>query len=173
MSWTDERVERLKELLLEGLSASQIAAELGEVTRNAVIGKLHRLGLSKNDKTKSGNDTPDSECEPCPPTHAKQTNDCDPDSSPAVDDISVKSVKKKPVSPHIAFQPENEVIIPISRKLKLLELTEQTCKWPNGDPATDDFYFCGEKPCGNGPYCEYHSKLALQTNTERRQAKVT
>ncbi len=110
MSWTDERVERLKKLWNEGLSASQIAADLGGVTRNAVIGKVHRLGLSGR--------------------------------------------AKSPTRP---------------LKLELIELTEITCKWPIGDPAHDDFHFCGHKCKDGSPYCAYHVSLAYQPLAERRR----
>jgi hypothetical protein len=62
---------------------------------------------------------------------------------------------------HMRAQQEN-VVVPISRRLRLVELTERTCKWPNGDPLSDDFSFCGNDPAETGPYCKYHSKLAFQ-----------
>jgi GcrA cell cycle regulator len=63
----------------------------------------------------------------------------------------------------------DNVVVPISRRLRLVELTERTCKWPNGDPLAEDFSFCGTDAAETGPYCTYHSKLAYQPAAERRR----
>jgi GcrA cell cycle regulator len=126
MSWTDERVELLRKLWSDGLSASQIAAELGGITRNAVIGKVHRLGLSGRAKSAS---------------------------SAAPRQRKVRS----------------ENIIPIGQRRTILELTEQTCRWPIGDPGSTDFFFCGGNTIAGLPYCAYHSRVAYQPASDRRR----
>ena len=68
-----------------------------------------------------------------------------------------------------AVRPSNEVVVPISRRLELTELTERTCKWPIGDPLAEDFHFCGNDSGDSGPYCAYHSRLAFQPVSERRR----
>src|SRR5579883_491142 len=133
MTWTDERVENLKKLWGEGLSASQIAAELGGITRNAVIGKVHRLGLSGRAKSTSS-------ATPRPrkartPSHMLR--------------IGRATVRGNTALAH-AYEIEAEVepelienIIPIGQRRTILELNEQTCRWPVGDPGSGDFFFCG------------------------------
>lgn len=160
MSWTDERVELLKKLWMEGLSASQIAAELGSVTRNAVIGKVHRLGLSGRAKTSSAAARPKRAqrgssfgVRPARNTHRK---------SGAAFQLPAngeRAVVSQPVA----------VAAPEPLKLDLIELTEQTCKWPIGDPAQEDFHFCGHKTKDASPYCAYHSRLAYQPVVDRRR----
>lgn len=171
--WTDERVEVLKKLWMEGLSASQIAGELGEgVTRNAVIGKVHRLKLSA--RAKPTNTAPRSRpaARPAPRRVA----------SPASSGMSTHmSAKPRPAqtmsrpqtmgATALAMQPEmdthvyvapqsSELFIPEDKRLNLLQLSESTCKWPIGDPLTKDFYFCGGHSLESGPYCEFHSRKA-------------
>ncbi len=162
MSWTDERVARLAKLWADGLSASQVAAELGGVTRNAVIGKVHRLGLSGRAKPagKSGGG---------PKRKASSTRrkgDGGSIRSPRVNrrtgDIAI-AVKPAPV--------EEEVVAPESKKLTLMELTETTCRWPNGDPTMPGFSFCGHKTDDDKPYCKFHNKLAFQPPSERRRRR--
>jgi GcrA cell cycle regulator len=159
ITWTDERVELLKKLWAEGLSASQIAKELGSITRNAVIGKVHRLGLSGRAKGPSQSRMPGQK-------RAARAYAANPQraiarangrSRPAMDEGGARQ----------AALPEIEA--PLSRKLALTELTEQTCKWPHGDPATPDFHFCGHEIAETGPYCRYHSMLAFQPVADRRR----
>ncbi|WP_370671660.1 GcrA family cell cycle regulator, partial [Nitratireductor aquibiodomus] len=69
------------------------------------------------------------------------------------------------------LRPTADVVVPISRKLELVQLTETTCKWPNGDPLSEDFSFCGNEAGENGPYCTYHSRLAYQPASERRRSR--
>ncbi|MGI9401070.1 MAG: GcrA family cell cycle regulator [Rhizobiaceae bacterium] len=163
MSWTDERVAQLTKLWADGLSASQIAAELGGVTRNAVIGKVHRLGLSGRAKSSS------------------QSSASRPKRQPRVNGFSSRSPRSgqralNNVSLKISTATEtNRALIeedieaPKPLKIALTELTEKTCKWPLGDPATDDFHFCGHDICESGPYCRYHAKLAYQPVADRRR----
>jgi GcrA cell cycle regulator len=67
------------------------------------------------------------------------------------------------------LRPQAEVVVPISRRLKLVQLSERTCKWPNGDPLSEDFSFCGNDCADTGPYCGYHSRIAYQPAAERRR----
>jgi GcrA cell cycle regulator len=157
MSWTDERVELLKKLWADGLSASQIAGELGGITRNAVIGKVHRLGLSGRAKSPSSS-VPRARK---PRSHMMRVQ---------------RPMSRGNTALALAYEmdqePEQELvenIIPIGQRRTLLELNEDTCRWPIGDPATTEFFFCGGKPLSSLPYCTYHSRVAYQPANERRR----
>jgi GcrA cell cycle regulator len=164
MSWTDERVELLRKLWSDGLSASQVAAELGPgITRNAVIGKIHRLGLAERAKTASA-----------PRPRAAKT----PRQTAAAPRASASHAVHGNVA--LAFapqalvvaraQPEEEVVIPMSERVTLMELRESMCRWPMGDPTTPEFRFCGGKsPVGGGPYCAHHARVAYQPAQDRRR----
>jgi GcrA cell cycle regulator len=157
MSWTDERVELLKKLWQDGLSASQIAAELGGVTRNAVIGKVHRLGLS-------GRGQPTSSIKRQRRTHApgpRRTR------TMTVGNLALK--QDVDALPEAMPQFRRNVVVPIPKRLSILQLSEATCKWPLGDPGHDDFYFCGNDSLESAPYCEYHAGVAYQTPEPRRR----
>jgi len=158
MSWTDERVELLKKLWTDGLSASQIAAELGGVTRNAVIGKVHRLGLSGRGQ---------------PTSSIKRQRRTHPSGIRRVRQmISVGNLAlKADAMAEAELQPRRNVVVPIPRKLSIFQLTERTCKWPIGDPGQEDFHFCGHDSLENLPYCEYHAGVAYQAPDPRRRAK--
>jgi GcrA cell cycle regulator len=158
MSWTDERVELLKKLWTDGLSASQIAAELGGVTRNAVIGKVHRLGLS-------GRGQPTSSIKRQRRTHSSGIRR-------VRQMISVGNLAlKAEAMAEAELQPRRNVVVPIALKLSIFQLTERTCKWPLGDPGQEDFHFCGHDSLENLPYCEYHAGVAYQAPDPRRRAK--
>ena len=147
MNWNDERVELLKKLWQDGLSASQIAAQLGGVSRNAVIGKVHRLKLS-----------------------ARQSRAVSRPMAATVGANALKIQYDADALPQYHVRPVQEnVVVPMSRRLKLVELTEHTCKWPNGDPLAEDFSFCGNDSAETGPYCQYHARLAFQPASERRR----
>lgn len=185
MSWTDERVELLKKLWLEGKSASVIAKELGDVTRNAVIGKVHRLGLSN--RTTSA--APAAKAKPAtketakaapklkaaPKPEAKVTAEAAAKPAAPIPQPTVPSRSKaivpagQPLPPQpSANETSPEVIAKAAeiekkaKKLNLMELTEKTCKWPIGDPATENFWFCGHAAQAGKPYCETHNGLAFQ-----------
>ena len=156
--WTYERNELLKKLWVCGLSASQIACELGGITRNAVIGKVHRLGLSGRAKSPSST----------APRPRKPPR-------PRIPTIGLKhpatANKRLLELPAYCFEPEPELlenIIPIGQRCSLLELNEGKCRWPIGDPEKEDFFFCGGKPVEHLPYCAYHSRLAYQPAADRR-----
>lgn len=181
MGWTDERVELLKKLWMEGLSASQIAGELGEgVTRNAVIGKVHRLKLSA--RAKPTNSTPRARpvARPAPRRPAAPST---PMGSAMANMNKVRASVSRPQSigaTALAHNPQldtelyvapasAEIFIPEDKRLSLLQLNEQTCKWPIGDPLTKDFYFCGQHSQDSTPYCEFHSRKAYHQIDKKRR----
>lgn len=170
MSWTDERVEMLKNLWAEGLSASQIAAQLGGVSRNAVIGKVHRLKLSSRGRATSSQPrqkktirTGGSGRTTGRGGSAGRTVTAVIGATALQQQFSVDAVAD-PV-----IKPAADVVVPISKKLSLIELNEKTCKWPIGDPLTEDFHFCGNDSGESGPYCTYHASLAFQPPADRRR----
>ncbi len=212
MSWTDERVETLKKMWGDGQSASQIAKELGGVTRNAVIGKVHRLGLSNragSGPAATPAPTPAKAASPRAPgakSALADDDDADLDNESPEDDMAIPA----PVEDDDDEEVEDEVLdeIPMSaarraiipagqplppqpslneispealakvnevektaRKLTLMELTEKTCKWPVGDPATDNFWFCGLAVQQGKPYCEAHVGVAFQPMSARRDRR--
>ena len=160
MSWTDERVELLKKLWTDGLSASQIANELGNVTRNAVIGKVHRLGLSG--RAKSLTSSVPRPRKPRAHSHMLRVR-------PAVRGNTALAYAHE-----LEVEPEPELIeniIPIGQRCSLLELNESKCRWPIGDPGTPEFFFCGGVPVEGLPYCNYHSRVAYQPAAARRDRR--
>jgi len=179
--WTDERVETLKKLWMEGLSASQIAGELGEgVTRNAVIGKVHRLKLSA--RAKPTNSTPRTRpaARPAPRRVASPSAGL---SSMGGGAAKMRSTMSRPQSIGATALAHNteietelyvapaaaELFIPEDKRLSLLQLTEATCKWPIGDPLSKDFYFCGQHSLDTGPYCDFHSRRAYHQVDKKRR----
>ena len=161
MSWNDERVELLRKLWNDGLSASQIAAELGGITRNAVIGKVHRLGLSGRAKSPSS----------------------------SVPRIRKPRVSNGVMRPRMRFSGNNALapdyardtqvdldplanVVPIGPRVSITELSESTCRWPVGDPGADDFGYCGAKPKAGVVYCPYHARVAYQPLADRRRARA-
>ncbi|MGJ8583618.1 MAG: GcrA family cell cycle regulator [Marinosulfonomonas sp.] len=186
MAWTDERVETLKKMWGEGQSASQIAKELGGVTRNAVIGKVHRLGLSNRTGGSTAAKPAAKEATPKPAPAAKPKA-ATPKPAPAPAEAAPKPVvpirrQIIPAGQPLPPQPSANEISPEalasvrevekkSKKISLMELTERTCKWPVGDPATDDFWFCGLSVKTGKPYCEAHVGVAFQPMSSRRDRR--
>nr|WP_160384102.1 GcrA family cell cycle regulator [Cereibacter sphaeroides]MVX48615.1 GcrA cell cycle regulator [Cereibacter sphaeroides] len=206
MSWTDERVETLKRMWAEGQSASQIAKELGGVTRNAVIGKVHRLGLSNRVGGNGSREEAEEEAapalgaapaspppapprpepaRPAEPPRAAEPRPAPERPAPAPAAPAAPVPIRKPVvaaGPPLPPQPSANEISPEAlasvrevekraRRLTLMELTERTCKWPIGDPATDDFWFCGLPSSAGKPYCEAHVGVAFQPMSARRDRR--
>ncbi|MCO6187200.1 GcrA family cell cycle regulator [Rhizobium sp. L1K21] len=174
MSWTDERVEKLKKLWAEGLSASQIAAQLGGVSRNAVIGKVHRLSLPGRAKA-GGTAAPRAPKRQAPAPRAPSYNATSRPAAPrsAPRSVGATALRQDPdasIFEEIEIDRADNVVVPISRRLALTELSERTCKWPVGDPLKEDFHFCGNDSPENTPYCTYHARLAYQPTGERRRA---
>jgi GcrA cell cycle regulator len=167
MHWTDERVELLKKLWSEGLSASAIAAELGGVTRNAVIGKVHRLGLSGRAKPPS----PQLQRRAKPtrtPSHPMRATSSFIRGNTALAADLAPSVGTQ-AAPEPARRPCEEIVIPLSERVTIMELREQMCRWPLGDPGRDDFRFCGSRVALGGPYCGHHAAIAYQPVLDRRR----
>lgn len=194
MSWTDERVETLKRMWGEGQSASQIAKELGGVTRNAVIGKVHRLGLSNRagsggnaGKAAAKEKAPSKPATPKAPPKTKAAPASKPKKEePELDEngIPISAARRAiiPAGQPLPPQPSANEISPEAlakvsevekgaKKISLMELTEKTCKWPVGDPATDDFWFCGLPVQQGKPYCEAHVGVAFQPMSARRDRR--
>ncbi len=162
MSWTDERVETLKRLWQEGLSASQIAAELGGVTRNAVIGKVHRLGLSgRGQPTTTIKRQRRAEQPPQVARRARQPV--------TLGSLALQTNVEAFVEP--APLQRRNVVVPIAKRLTIEALTERTCKWPIGDPGNENFHFCGHDSLEGAPYCEYHAGVAYQAPDPRRRLR--
>ena len=168
MSWTDERVELLRKLWTEGLSASQIAAELANgISRNAVIGKVHRLGLSGRAKAPAA--------APARPRLARPVASAPrPAPERVANPISrgANALAFEPMAlPAEALDPRpvEEVVIPISERVTIMELREGMCRWPLGDPTSADFGFCGARGTIGDPYCTYHASIAYQPTHDRRR----
>ena len=152
MGWTDERVAILKKLWLEGLSASQIDKQLVGVTRHAVIGKVHRLGLS-------GRATPSQ------PRQATYKAPRAP--------RPVAAAPRRVAEP--AHQPAPRVQVyrdEAPGSATVLTLGAHMCKWPIGDPSSDSFTFCGRRS-GEGPYCHEHSQVAYQPPSAKKKSSAS
>ena len=161
--WSDpSRIETMSALWAGGLSAKQIAVALSKTfgfpfTRNAVIAKIHRLGLSKRDKG------------PKQPTKRTRTTPFRVNNTQAAPTVLLGGRKaptpeKEPeLLDHAAFGTAPEPV-----RLKLMDLTGATCKWPVGDPRSPSFFFCGvQKPLGYPPYCPYHCRIAYNPPASR------
>ncbi len=172
MNWTDERVEQLRKLWAEGHSASQIAAQLGSVTRNAVIGKVHRLKLSSRGRSTAAPARQKKAAQPV--TASRTTSRAATVTRSVTTSMGATALQAQFGTEPVAryhMRPAENVVVPISRKLHLVELSERTCKWPNGDPLSEEFSFCGHDPADTGPYCRYHAKVAFQPASERRRTR--
>ena len=205
MAWTEERVRKLTLLWKSGNSASKIAIELGEgVSRNAVIGKIHRLGLSDRgtglnvsgpkkikEKIKDKNLSKDEDLKvsqlenisevssqrkgkkrgrkPLIKNLTKSENKSIYGSN-AIENSSVETGDVDNEIDNITLANMIE-IEKSAKKLSLLELTEKTCKWPIGDPATSEFWFCGHPSEQGKPYCETHISIAFQPIANKRDKK--
>jgi GcrA cell cycle regulator len=159
MSWTEDRVELLKKLWQDGLSASQIAGQLGGVTRNAVIGKVHRLGLSGRAKSPS-NASPR-------PRKPRISNGMRP--RPQYRGNAALQLDYS-ADPEYDLDPLAN-IVPMGPRVSILQLTDATCRWPIGDPGAPDFAYCGSQNKESVPYCHYHARIAYQPLAERRRER--
>ena len=139
MSWTDEKVAKLKELWGKGNTASQIAEIIGGISRNAVIGKAHRLNLSAKIKTR---------------TATSSQNFDNTSNEKNIQSRRGRKSKFKSLIIEKDFEPENPK--------QLEELDENSCKWPIGHPNESTFYFCGRKSLKDFSYCKLHLLYAFQ-----------
>ena len=170
MGWTEERVAELKKLWAEGHSASQIAKRLGSVTRNAVIGKVHRLGLS-------GRATPSRPVKRPPrlarpkPTQLPRQAQAPSAAAPRVASAGALALRPEPAHTHISEAEANVEPKRLSNgdMVTVLTVKDSMCKWPIGDPADANFGFCGHGTAENSPYCAEHARVAFQPAKKRER----
>ena len=199
MSWTDERIDQLKQMWQAGHTASQIAETLGGVSRNAVIGKAHRLGLqSRPSPVKAG----EAESEPAPkPVAAEKPAPAPSAPPPPAEPRPIAAAEPRPATPPAdapvvrsigpgGFQRQNpheqqspippappRRLVPakpapeIAEKTSLLDLNDRICKWPLGHPGEPDFHFCGDPVNPGFPYCVQHCGQAYQAQMPRRDRR--
>lgn len=166
-SWTDERVELLRRLWDDGLSASQIAFQIGGVSRNAVIGKVHRLGLAGRVK-------------PIGPAAVPGRRK---DGATGGLEIEAETIVEEPTLPEppaiVAHRPAPDfpparpapepVALAVSERVTIMDLRDSMCRWPMGDPTSPDFRFCGGRAITGLPYCTQHAQVAYQPAAERKR----
>jgi len=199
MSWTDERIDQLKRLWESGITASQIAEELGGVSRNAVIGKAHRLGLQARPSPVRANDagaapeadrpTPSPAPAPVTPPAATPATSVPIAAVPANRPAPATQVVMRSIGPggFLRQGPGDQQppatpapprrLVPakpsaeVAGKTSLLDLNDKICKWPLGHPGEPDFHFCG-RPINPGfPYCVDHCSVAYQAQLPRRDRR--
>lgn len=169
MAWTDDRIELLTKLWAEGLSASQIAGRLGDVTRNAVIGKVHRLGLSGRTTTSRAK-TMRTRRRPAQPRNRAARPQLRSHGNTALKPAYDADTEEELVLLPAAVP---ELLIPLHERASILTLNESKCRWPIGDPGDEEFHFCGRHSGTQTPYCEYHSAIAYQPAQSRRRGART
>jgi len=163
-TWTEDRVETLTKLWGEGLSASVIAKILGGVTRNAVIGKVHRLRLEGRAPARRAPATADKTIEVKPPRKAP--------AAPRTDGaMALKQEVEKQAAPAEKTAARVHLVDPPLKGAisNIMELTRHTCRWPIGDPGEENFAYCGSQAGNGSPYCEHHTKLAYQPSSGQRR----
>lgn len=163
MGWTDERVETLKRLWLDGLSAGQIAKQLGGVTRNAVIGKVHRLGLAGRAAPSQPARTAYKPPRPVSDNVRKAVAEHQTRSRPTLTAVPATATGADAITG--AMPRPLPVRYEEPGSATVLTLGAHMCKWPIGDPSSDGFTFCGRSNGGNGPYCVSHAAIAYQPAT--------
>ena len=153
MEWSSERIDQLRSLWQEGLSASQIAVSLGGITRNAVIGKAHRLGLM-------GRPSPIKNR----PTGVVRQR---PVRRPRIEAPAPRIVAPPPQPPRRVEKVAQPIEVEDGPGATILTLTDRICKWPIGDPRHADFHFCGKASSEGLPYCAEHARRAYQPPARR------
>jgi GcrA cell cycle regulator len=201
MSWTDERIERLKKLWHDGATASQIADELGGVSRNAVIGKAHRLGLElRPSPVRPGEEKEARKAAPAaappkpaaPKAESPRTEAAESAAAPAQSHPPRRSspemqyrsigpggfIRQGPgdQQPPIPPAPPRRLVPAkpspeVADKTSLLDLNDRICKWPMGHPGEPDFHFCGNPANPGFPYCVQHCGVAYQAQLPRRDRR--
>ena len=163
LSWTDDRVALLRRLWEDGQSASKIAAQLGGVTRNAVIGKVHRLGLAG--RARGGEDG--QAAAPASKVVEIETAIAVVETQ-APEPVAILAHRPAPEFPAPAPSPE-PVALQVSQRVTIMDLRESMCRWPIGDPTTPEFRFCGGRSITGLPYCTQHAEIAYQPAAERKR----
>ena len=198
MSWTEERIERLKKMWHDGATASQIADELGGVSRNAVIGKAHRLGLEQRPSPVKAGEEKEAKkpaplaaaSRPLPKADApRAAPDTPATPHPAPLNRSAPEMQYRSIGPggFIRQGPGDQQppippapprrLVPakpspeVADKTSLLDLNERICKWPMGHPGEPDFHFCGQPSNPGFPYCVEHCGIAYQAQLPRRDRR--
>ena len=150
-TWTPERIEQLRNCVVTGLTCSQIAAEIG-VTRNAVIGKIHRLGLSSGRPAAAPGRS-------CPPRARRPR-------------VSPQRAFLRLINADVPHDADRAMLaaepIDSAQRCSLLELTQSNCRWPVSDPGSADFAFCGNEAVAGFPYCSGHARMAYRVPARRR-----
>jgi GcrA cell cycle regulator len=159
--WTDDRVALLRRLWEDGQSASKIAAQLGGVTRNAVIGKVHRLGLGG--RARGAEEAPASVSKVVEIETAIAVVE-----TQAPEPVAIVAHRPAPEFPAPAPAPE-PVALAVSQRVTIMDLRESMCRWPLGDPTTPEFRFCGARSITGLPYCTHHAEIAYQPAAERKR----
>lgn len=154
MSWTDERVALLKRLWGEGKTAAEIAKLIGGVTRNAVIGKAHRLKLSG--RVSPIQENGEGVAVARAPRKTAETRVARPAKVTSRDMIAA------------VMMPKVEEDFCIGEGVQLVDLKERMCRWPVGDPKEEGFKFCGDKTSEGMTYCDHHCRMAYQVNTKSK-----
>jgi len=152
MEWSSERIEQLRSLWQEGLSASQIAVSLGGITRNAVIGKAHRLGLTG--RPSPIKNRPVGIARPRPPRRPRV-------------EVAAPRVVATAAAPRRVEVAPAQIEVEDGPGATILTLTDRICKWPIGDPRHPDFHFCGRASAEGLPYCVEHARRAYQPPARR------
>ena len=150
MSWTSEKEQKLRQLWKEGHSGSKIAVMLGNTTRNAVIGKAHRLKLEARTVSKKSETNSNKQINNFPKAKTQKLG---------------RKARFKALLLDKNFEQENPI--------KLEELTDKTCRWPNNHPHEEKFYFCGRKPMEKFPYCKLHVLYAFQPKNAKEEDIIT
>jgi GcrA cell cycle regulator len=167
VTWTEERLELLKKLWGEGLSASQIAAELGGgMTRNAVLGKSHRLGLVR--KAAPEVKAPSSPKLSRPSATSSTVKPPRGDGPPPLINRVSQPPSEQPRANPLPVEPTS----PTGEGVTITELREGMCRWPMGDPTTPEFRYCGGHAVTGLPYCSHHAQIAYQPMTDRKRLRA-
>lgn len=159
--WTDERIELLKQYWKQGLSSSRVAGLLGGVSRNSVIGKIHRLGLSGRSASSRLSDDQRAAARAARKARAERKVKQQQAARPAAR-ASAVLFAVEPITP------VEEIVVPLHRRRTVETIGDAECRWPIGDPQEPGFHFCGGAKVAGLPYCGTHSRRAFQPPNVRR-----
>jgi len=151
-TWTPDRIEQLRSCVAAGMTCSEIAAEIG-VTRNAVIGKIHRLGLSSGRPAGAP---------------ARASTDCPPRARHPRVPTQRRLLRLAYAQASLSEQATLDASVASAHPCSLVEIAERQCRWPIGDPAAADFVFCGNDAVTGFTYCLGHARMAYRAPASRR-----